>query len=336
MKTLEIENDLVRAVLLVDKGADIVELRYKPLELDVLWHAPSSHRSPRETSMFTGDSQTAFTDVYGGGWQDVLPVMGDGPTRHRGALFGLHGETPLLPWDGPLVEKGDDEVSAVVTVRGLRYPYEVRRKLTLRKGEPLLRIEEELTNTSHQDLEFFWLQHPAYGEPFLAPGCMIDLPEGTQIHPLPRINPNGRLADETTVWPFAVGRKGERIDLSVIPARQLRAEETTFLKVAEPWYSLRNPTVDLGLALRWDLSIHPWLWFWQNYNQPDYPWYGEAWNVAIEPSSSFPGTTEEHLKTGTYLLVRGKQSLSSDLTVSFCKGKTKVVNVDRLGNAEQR
>ena len=335
MKTLVIENDLLKTVLLLDKGGDIIELRHKVLDIDVMWHSPTGYRNPRETSMFHDNSDSGFTDLYGGGWQDVLPVMGHGPIVNHGALFGLHGETPVLPWSGPSIEEKSDEISAVISVKGVRYPYELKKRLTIRKGEPKLHVREELTNTSHQDLEFFWLQHPAYGEPFLSSGCRVDLPDGTEIRPLRRINPNGRLADDNTAWPFAKGRDGETVDLSIIPSRNIRAEETTFLKIEKPWYSLRNPSVDLGVALRWDLSVHPWLWFWQNYNQPDYPWYGEAWNVAIEPSSSFPATTEEHLKAKSFLLIKGRESLTSELTMSFCSGKEQVKNVDRSGNVEQ-
>jgi hypothetical protein len=335
MRTLTIENGLLEAVLLLDKGGDIIELRDKTLDIDVMWHSPAGQRSPGEASLLLQSADTVFTDLYGGGWQDVLPVMGHGPSTHRGALFGLHGETPLLPWDGPWIEEGKtDQVAVSISVRGVRYPYEVKKTLTVREDEPKLQIREELTNTSHQDLEFFWLQHPAYGEPFLSPGCRIDLPEGAEIYPLREINPNGRLAGDTTHWPLAKGRDGESFDLSIIPRRDIMAEETTFIKIRDSWYSLRNPKIDLGVVLRWNLSVHPWLWFWQNYNQPDYPWYGEAWNVAIEPSSSFPATTAEQLKAKSYLPIRGRESLVSELTFSFCKGGRPIRNVDRFGNAE--
>src|SRR5712692_5459042 len=76
MRTLTIENDLLRAVLLLDKGGDIIELRHKPLDVDVMWHSPAGQRSPRETSMLLQGADTGFSDLYGGGWQDVLPVMG--------------------------------------------------------------------------------------------------------------------------------------------------------------------------------------------------------------------------------------------------------------------
>ena len=76
--------------------------------------------------------------------------------------------------------------------------------------------------------------------------------------------------------------------LSVIPPRDLVAEETTFLRMKEGWYVLSNPKMNLEFRLDWDSKIFPRLWFWQNYNLPDYPYYGDAWNIALEPATSLP------------------------------------------------
>lgn len=336
MRTLTLENDFVRVVSLLDKGSDIIELVFKPLGIDVMWHSPIGHRNPKSFTPSIHTESSAFLDIYGGGWQEVLPVMGRGSTTHHGATFGLHGETALIAWDLLGVEENAEEASATVGVRGIRFPYSVRKKLTVRKNEAKLYVSETLTNTSRETLEFFWLQHPAYGEPFLAPGCRIDLPEGTTAYPLEEINPNGRLGGKATKWPNAITRKGEEIDLGIVPRRNMVAEETTFLKVKEPWYSLTNPKLNLGIALRWDLKVHPWLWFWQNYNQKGYPWFGEAWNVALEPSSSFPDTTEEMLKARSYLKLKGKESIDSRICVSFHKGRRKVKFVDGNGRVEYK
>ena len=37
-----IENELLRVGVVATKGSDIVEFRYKPRDLDVLWHAPQT------------------------------------------------------------------------------------------------------------------------------------------------------------------------------------------------------------------------------------------------------------------------------------------------------
>ena len=45
MQTLILENELLRVVVLVDKGSDIIEFRYKPRDLDFLFFAPGGSMS---------------------------------------------------------------------------------------------------------------------------------------------------------------------------------------------------------------------------------------------------------------------------------------------------
>jgi hypothetical protein len=336
MRTLILENELIRVVVLLDKGSDIIEFSYKPLDLDVMWHSPTGYRNPQEFTPSLVTAASPFLDLYGGGWQDLLPVIGHGPISHRGAEFGLHGETALLAWEGSVVEEGPEMARAVLRVRGVRYPYEVEKVLTVRRGEAKLRIWERLTNTSRQELEFFWLQHPAYGEPFLEPGCRVDLAEGAEVHVIEEIAPQGRLAGGTYPWPRVRSREGDEVDLSLIPSRELVAEETAFIRVEEGWYALTNPRLRVGVALYWSREIYPWLWFWQNYNLPNYPWYGEAWNVALEPSTSFPATTPQQLEAESYLRVPGQGSVEAELVASLYTGLERVEWVSPEGDVEGR
>ncbi|MGI6750052.1 MAG: hypothetical protein ACOX6A_06055 [Atribacter sp.] len=39
-KTLIIENEKLRVSILVDKGTDIFELLYKPMDIDFMWRSP--------------------------------------------------------------------------------------------------------------------------------------------------------------------------------------------------------------------------------------------------------------------------------------------------------
>ena len=45
-RLIVLENCRLRIGVLASKGAEIVEFRYKPLDLDVLWHAPQTVLPP--------------------------------------------------------------------------------------------------------------------------------------------------------------------------------------------------------------------------------------------------------------------------------------------------
>jgi len=172
MRTLILENELLRVVSLLDKGSDIMEMMHKPSGIDVMWHSPIGYRNPKNLTASSALSSGSFLDLYGGGWQDILPMAG-GTVRHRGGEWGVHGETPLLEWSCEIENEGRREISAHLWVLGHRYPYRLDKCIRLREGTGTLEIEEKLTNTSSQTLEFSWLQHPAFGRPLesaLTPG----------------------------------------------------------------------------------------------------------------------------------------------------------------------
>jgi len=315
MKTLTLENELIRMVALPDKGCDVAELVYKPKNIDVMWHSPPGHRLPADHGGLIATPDSGFLDCYGGGWQDALPTIGSGPTELHGAKFGLHGETALLPWDVRVHEDGE-AARAFLSVSGLRYPYLLEKTITLRRGESRLRISEKLTNTSSQTLEYYWIQHPSFGEPFLVPGCRLELPEGSMVTNLESINANGRVAGGEFAWPQVRGKDSSIIDLSVIPPKSVVAEETTFIRVKEGWYNLTNEVLGLRFRLEWDTSVFPWLWFWQNYSIPDYPHFGQAWNVAVEPATGLP-TILGRGAAKDALILEGGESRTSELEVSL-------------------
>jgi galactose mutarotase-like enzyme len=318
MRTLVLENRFLRLVYLLDKGGDLIELKYKPLDVDLMWHAPQGHVNPTNYVTPIATVESSFNDLYGGGWQDAVPVIGNGPQELRGAKYGTHGESPVMGWDCEILESVGRSTSAELRVQGIRYPFRLQKTVRIEDDESTLRISEKLTNSSPQTLEFFWLQHPAFGEPFLSPADKLVLPPETRIENLEEMNPNGRIAGGSFQWPKVKSRKGGAdIDLSAVPSRDLVAEETCFLKIKEGWYNLTNPALGLSFKLEWDPSVFGWVWFWQNYNQPDYPYYGNAWNIAIEPATSPPTNVAKQMGLSKGLEIAGRSSIVTELKASI-------------------
>ena len=69
MRTLILENELLRVTVLLDKGSDIVEFRYKPLDLDFLFFAPTGIRNPNR-GIVSAPSGGPFLGYFSGGWND--------------------------------------------------------------------------------------------------------------------------------------------------------------------------------------------------------------------------------------------------------------------------
>ena len=100
---LVIENEIIRTTILVDKGTDIIELLYKPKDVDFMWRSPvevdASNKNPVTRALESG----YFLDVYEGGWQELLPSITT-PTNYKGTYLGFHGEVMFLPWQYQILE----------------------------------------------------------------------------------------------------------------------------------------------------------------------------------------------------------------------------------------
>ncbi|MEP7356606.1 MAG: DUF4432 domain-containing protein, partial [Anaerolineales bacterium] len=121
IQTLILENELLRVTVLAGRGSDIVEFRYKPLDLDFLFAAPNRLRNPAH-EIPSAYTDSPFLDYYQGGWNDILPNGGPGVV-YQGAALGQHGEISLIPWEYAIDLDTPERVSARLWTRPLRTPF---------------------------------------------------------------------------------------------------------------------------------------------------------------------------------------------------------------------
>ena len=275
-RVILIENELLRAAFLVDKGCDLIELVYKPKDLDFLWHFPRTVRGESPPSQ--SQSQTLFLDRYEGGWQELFPHAG-APATQDGIELGFHGEVWGLPWEFEIVTNKPEEVAVRFWVRTLRMPFYLQRTVSLRAGESILRYSETVANEGKRDLQFMWGHHPAFGPPLLDQSCILDAPAA-------KVQVDGTFY----TWPI----DGSGRDHSCMTAEQSDHEVMKYLhELSEGWVALTNPARRLGIALIFDLNVFPYVWLWQEFAYTKgYPWFGRAYVLGIEPQSSLPRARE--------------------------------------------
>ncbi|MFH1088153.1 MAG: DUF4432 family protein, partial [Chloroflexota bacterium] len=276
LKTAILENELLKVVVLLDKGADIYQFVHKPSDVDFLWRSPWGVRDPRAYRPTGGSPVSQWLDFYEGGWQTVLPGGGF-PSTYGGVELGLHAEANLLPWDSAIVEDTPDKVSLRCWVRCARTPIVAEKTLTLTRNSPVLTIHESVTNEGTERYPVVWGQHIALGAPFLGGDCVIDLPGGKLINHPQDSHPNNRLkAGFEGPWPFTQGKKGERLDLSKVPPPGVKAYDQSYIaEMPEGWYAVTNQKLKVGFAFAWTKEVFKYLWYWQSLGGgTGYPWYG--------------------------------------------------------------
>ncbi len=277
-----ISNEFVDVVVLVNKGADIHALVDRRTGVDVLFKSPWGARRPGLWPT-TSTSLEHWIDSYAGGWQLLLPNGGN-ECVEQGVTWGFHGEAAIVPWS--VVAHSGDALTLEVSL--ISAPLHVRRELTL--DGPVLTVREVVTNTSPQDVDVMWSHHPAFGPPFLDGSCILSV--GCQTVWADDVAPGTLLApDSRHSWPVVTSKDGSSVDLRrVPPPSEPRAILAYLEDFTSGFFAVTNPTLGLGVGIRWPLEVFDRAWLWQEVHSGEgFPWYRRAYVVAVEPATTGPG-----------------------------------------------
>jgi galactose mutarotase-like enzyme len=275
-RELPLENEMLRVVVLPDRGAEIVELLHRPSGIDPLFHAPWGLEPPGSPARQGSDGH-AFLEVYAGGWQELFPSVND-PCTYRGRPIPFHGEVATLPWD--CQHDGD---SLRCTVRCHETPFLLERVMRL-EGTALV-LEERVRNEGGEPAHFVWGHHCVLGPPFLEAGCRLGVPART-IETIPdmweetaRLEPGQR-----EPWPLARLRQGGRADLTVVPGQDEESHDDVYLTDLDGgWASVENPRLGLTFRLDWDPAVFHWVISWQPYGGARAMPLAGSYALGVEP-----------------------------------------------------
>jgi hypothetical protein len=336
MRTVILENELLRVVVVADKGTDITEFRYKPRDLDYLLFTPNGLRNPAK-GVLSSPTDGPFLDYYSGGWNDILPNGGPAST-YKGAEFGQHGEVSLIPWEYAIQEDTEEEVAVKFWVRPYRTPFFVEKVMRMQKGQAILTIEERVTNEAGEDMHLMWGQHIALGRPFLDAGAVIDVPAKRLLvnPPMPNYEPRLYTPGAEFPWPKATGPDGLPVDASQIPAfgSKLAQEMAYILELTDGWYAVTNQQEGLGFGVRFDHELYRYIWYWQQLGNAGggYPWWSRLHTVALEPWTGYPtGGLAEAIANNTAVLLTPGQTIKTTLRAIAYTGSGHVSSISPEG-----
>lgn len=331
-RMLLLENATLRVSLLPDKGSDIAGFLHKPSDTDPLWRSPwpppfEGHAASSEgRALSGGDPDLVFLDSYHGGWQELFPTCGQ-PAVVQGRRLPAHGEVFRLPWTFEVEVDHPEEVRLRLETRTLTGPFLLQKWLTIRGDRPVLFLRERVVLEGEEPLSFMWGHHPAFGAPFLKPGCRIDSDARTVLTSGLHRDPMARLApDQRSPWPQAKGRDGGIVDLSLLPPADLRVHDWAYLgDFEEGWVALTDPSASVGFAMRWTTGVMPYLLYWQNlWGAQAEPYAGRSYTVGLEPHSTFPA---DHASGSPLLRLEPGEQMDFEMMATVYQGLDRVRSV---------
>jgi len=338
LKALVLENEWLSATVLLDHGADINTLVYKPKGSDVVLKPPLPPREPGVGPPPAGDSMSQWISYYRGGWQVIFPNFGPA-VEHKGAPLDFHGEAARTAWHLEEIQNNGAQAQVVLGVALQKSPFRIRRVMSVASGQPKLSITETITNQGEEAMECMWGHHPAFGPPLVSPACMIEtgarMVESDDGYD---VSGNNLPLGQCWTWPRVRNKNGEEIDLSKLPAPGSGHSRVLYLKdFKESWFALTNPTLGLGVGMVWDGKLFPYAALWQETGGVlGYPFYGKAYVVALEPNSSYPaqGLPKVMEKTGTHLTLAPGESRTLELSAVFFEPSRRIKQIDLGGRVQ--
>ena len=331
-RSLVLENELLRIIIMYEKGTDIVEFVYKPTDVDFMWRSPAVISSNKKNQLTKEQPTGAFLDEYEGGWQELLPNINN-PTNYKGSSLGFHGEACFRVWDYQVITNTVEEVKIKFSLRLNRAPLFVTKTVTIKSYTPAVEFFEEIHNEGDEEFKFTWGHHPAIGKPFLDENCIIDVPEGTIGHTYEKdFSGNSILPlDKEFQWPLLKDKNNRTIDLSKIMSPDLKTAFCISLEqMKEGWYGITNPKIGIGFGMKWDVKIFKYIWMWAVYRgYYNFPFYGRTYNIALEPWSAIPDNLDDVIKAGRELTLEPLQKLNTKFQVIIYESKGRINGFDK-------
>jgi len=319
MRTVFLENDILRIGVLVDKGTDIFEFLYKPRDMDFIWLYPHGFINPRDYQMTKNQSSGRFIDFYEGGWQEIFP-NGGGACNISGAEFGQQDEVSLLPWKYEIIEDRKEEIKIKFFTSTRLLPFSLEKIITINENIPTLSITEKVTNNSSVDLNTIWGHHMVYGHPFLEEGCIINIDAKKCLtYNIPGVNDSNIPLKQEFIWPILPTIDGGMVNLSLIPNKSVESSKFLYInELNKGEYEILNKKRSLGIKVEWDKEVMPYLWFWQEFNKSnDYPWYKMARVFGLEPFSTNTMGLDNTINESGSLGIKGNSEKDFNISISI-------------------
>jgi len=316
LRTIVLENGLLRVVILPKAGAKIWQITYKPLDADLLWNNPRI--PPTRLAL-----NSRYDDVWSGGWDELFP--NDEVAVIDGEGYPDHGELWTTPWDAePFSTAG--EVGVRLRCMTPISAIEVEKVIRLRRDQGRIEFEHRFTNRGTVAFPFLWKLHPAME---VSPQHRIDFPAmNVALEPaFPGTLGGGSAAGQ---WPLIKTGAGE-VDLrKVTPAeaRQLYFFYGTEMK--GNWCALTNSATGLACALQFDANVFSCCWLFATYGG----W--RNYNVAVlEPCTGHPLNFDAMKAAGRHLTLGPNQTLQTAVKFLVQDGLHSVGKVDASGNMSE-
>ena len=303
LEWIRIENDQISIEVIPDLGAKIYSFVHKASETNLLWQNPRLAPAPVHYG-------AKFDDNWSGGWDELVPNDVPFPFPN-GDIVPDHGEVWSQLARYEIGSRSGSEVSVTFVHLGRVLATRFEKRITLRAGEPMLRVRYRYVNEGPRPVHFIWNIHPALA---VSPATRLDVPARRGF--LERWMNEQFEPGLEYEWPCATDREGNRIDLRVVPPASAAIADHHYLPdVIEGWYAVTNTETRTGFGLVFPTSVFPHLWMFRTLGG----WRGLN-TLILEVSNGYPNDLAKAIVGGHAGLLEPGASVEPEVTAVAYSG----------------
>jgi len=297
LKSIQVENEVLRIVILPERGANIASIVYKPTNREWLWQSVEPYKLPPYGASFAEYDMSGFDDCFPTVSECLYP---ESPWEN--IKIPCHGELWTLPWECKIA-KNRREVEC--ETYGVRLPYYFKKVVTLCNNK--IKILYTVRNLSPFPLKVIWAAHPLIA---VAPGMKILLPRGTTV--IDDISPWKLTIEEDKILSIDIGERSARV------AKKFFTEKLPLLDNVG-WGAFYEPISKEFMLFTFPKEVIPYIGVW--INQGGFPFLPEGghYNAAIEPTNCNAENLIEGDEKGSLAPLPPKSSLRWYLTLTVGK-----------------
>ena len=315
MRTLILENELLRASILIDFGSKIFEFTYKSSDRDLLYHHP---RVEIRAPVFGVNAD----NWWPGGIDEAIPT--GHVSKYEGEEYPYIGEVWSLPWQFDILSRDGDDVAVHLWRTTVIAPLLVEKWITMRSGEAMLHFRHKITNLGLSEFKFLWGIHPALT---ISPSSRIDIPARDVL--IEESLPDDRLGSRnaTYVWPYATDRKGKRIDMRMVQPEEAQTCDFHFARgLTDGWLAVTDSSAKIGFGMVFPKDVFNTIWLWLVYGG----WRG-IYCAAVEAWTGYPAKLNEAVEHGRYSTLGPRRSLECETLMLAYSGVSAVEGISAAG-----
>ncbi|MGA8151872.1 MAG: hypothetical protein WB952_13045 [Terriglobales bacterium] len=317
LRTVVLENRVLRVVILPEVGAKIWQIIYKPLDALLLWNNPRV--APAKLPL-----NSRYDDVWSGGWDELFP--NDEVATIHGEMYPDHGELWTGEWTAEPFRSGDEAGVRMCFTTPIS-AISVEKTIKIRRGSSHIYFHHVFQNLAQTPFPFLWKLHPAMT---VTPQHRIDFPR-MKVITEPAFPGTLGGGPASLDWPGAE-IAGREVDLRRVPAE---SEKQLYFfygtEMAAGWCALTNTANRLACGLVFDQKVFPSCWLFATYGG----W--RNYNVAVlEPCTGYPLNFEAMRAAGRQRTLAPGEKLSTDVLLTLQEETTEVSRIEPDGTIVAR